>query len=147
MSGIKLDFKIDDLVAQNALQSIEKFNAYSMFDEIGQYLTSEATQRFKDSVDPEGNTWEISERAKTEGGKTLVDFAHLRDSLTHFAYIDGTGVEQGSDMIYAAIHQFGGETGRNKATTLVARPFLGITDDDDSEINAIVEDFLREALN
>jgi len=147
MASVKLEFKIDDLIAQNALKSIEKFNAFSMFDEIGQHLTSEAHQRFKDGIGPDGNVWQESERAKTKGGKTLVKAGHLRDSLTYIVFLDGSGVEQGSDMVYAAIHQFGGKAGRNKSVDIVARPFLGLTDDDHAEINGIVEGFLSEALN
>ena len=39
------------------------------------------------------------------------------------------GVEIGSALVYAAIHHFGGETGRiGHRFTLPARPVLGITD-------------------
>jgi len=145
MSGIKLEYKIDDREVMRAMKNIENFNSYEMFDEIGSYLDSSVTQRFKEGVDPEGVPWIESERAKQEGGKTLVNKTHLRDSITHIPSDDS--VEHGSDMIYAAIHQFGGETGRNSATTIEQRAFIGINDDDEDEINGIVKDFLNEVLN
>ena len=146
MSGISLSYAIDDQAAMALLQRLEKVDTRLLFDEIGNHLVSSVTQRFKDGVDPDGNPWKPSERAKREGGKTLVDRAHLRDSNTYQVFLDGSGVEAGSDMVYAAIHQFGGKTGRNHATTLVARPFLGINADDEDEIEGIVDNFYRSVM-
>lgn len=145
MSGIKLEYKINDKEIKRALKNMQNFNSFEMFDEIGSYLDSSVDQRFQNGVDPSGAPWQESNRAKNEGGKTLIDHSILVNSITHIA--SGKGVEQGTNLVYAAIHQFGGNAGRNKATELVARPFLGINADDENEINAIVKDFLKEALN
>jgi phage gpG-like protein len=75
------------------------------------------------STAPDGSNWEPSARALLEGGKTLVDHAHLRDSFT-WDLIPGGGLEYGSDMIYAAIHQSGGLAGRNHAVELPAREMV-----------------------
>lgn len=146
MAGVRLDYRLEDKQVINALKRMEAFNARPMFDEIGGYLDSSVTQRFKDGVGPDGIAWEESERAKNEGGKTLVDFGHLRDSVTSFIYLDGSGLEHGSDMVYAAIQQFGGKAGRNKSVELVERPFIGIDADDEDEINAIVGDFVQQVM-
>jgi phage virion morphogenesis protein len=144
MSGVRLDYKIDDREILRALKRMDDFNATEMFEEIGAYLDSAVLQRFEDGAGPDGIKWEESERAKNEAGKTLIDFGHLRDSITHIA--SSTGVEHGSNMIYAAIHQFGGKTGRNKSVTMIARPFIGLNADDEDEINAIVRDFVSEVM-
>lgn len=146
MSGVRLEYSIDNSKPLAMLQRLEDFNARAMFDDIGGYLDSEVTNRFVEGKDPDGNLWEQSERAKNEGGSTLVDYGHLRDSITHFVFLDGSGLEQGTDMVYAAIHQFGGEAGRNHSVTLPARPYIGINDDDEVEIDNIVEDHYRRAL-
>jgi phage gpG-like protein len=51
----------------------------------------------------------------------------LRSSIQYRVANDGKGhigITFGTDVIYAAIHEFGGDTGRNHATYLIARPFL-----------------------
>ena len=147
MSGVELTYTIDDRQAQQALHRLGHFKARAMFDEIGGYLDSEKERRFAQSIDWQGNRLIESERAKNEGGKTLVDFGHLRDSYTYQVFLSGDGLEWGSDMIYAAIHQFGGKTGRNYATELDARPIIGINTDDEEEIDAIVKDFIQRELS
>lgn len=147
MSGIRLEYSIDDQIAQAALEKLSHFNKQAMFEEIGAYLDSSVEIRFKDGIDPDGNQWQPSQRALNEGDNTLVDFGHLRDSITHAVFLDGSGVEHGSDMVYSAIHQFGGKAGRNHSVELVARPFIGINADDEDEIKGIRDDFLHEALN
>ena len=49
----------------------------------------------------------------------------------------------GSNKVYAAIHQLGGQTGKNKKVTIPARPYLKLTDDDFEEILTETEKFLR----
>ena len=36
----------------------------------------------------------------------------------------------GSNKVYAAIHQLGGQAGKNKKVTIPARPYLQLSDDD-----------------
>lgn len=79
-----------------------------LWEGIGQAVVSETVQRFSKEQAPDGSRWEQSVRAKEEGGKTLTDRGHLRDSITYS--LSATGVEVGTDMVYAAIHQFGGKT-------------------------------------
>ena len=47
-----------------------------------------------------------------------------------------------SNLAYAAIHQLGGETGRNKTAEIPARPYLKLTDNDFEEILHVCENFL-----
>ena len=55
---------------------------------------------------------------------------------------DDTSAIIGSNKVYAAIHQLGGLAGKNKMTTILARPYLKLTDDDFDEIISIVEKYL-----
>ena len=50
--------------------------------------------------------------------------------------------EIGTDMIYAAIHQFGGLAGRGHVVEIPARPYLGVRDEDWPEIKDAVLAFL-----
>lgn len=65
-------------------------------------------------------TWKANNRSKGRvkgavraAGKTLIDKHHLYDSYVY--QLTPRGVEIGSALVYAAIHHFGGETGRTKA--------------------------------
>ena len=102
-------------------------------------------------------------RAAQEGGKTLIQSAQLRNSI--HAKSDTSGFALGTNVKYAATHQFG-EPGRTirarkkKALrfqvggkwvtkkqvriTIPARPFLGLSEDDMQEMKATVEEFIQK---
>jgi len=44
---------------------------------------------------------------------------------------------------YAAIHQLGGQAGRNKAISIPVRPYLQLTDEDFEEILTETESFFQ----
>ena len=48
----------------------------------------------------------------------------------------------GSNKVYAAIHQLGGQAGKNKKVTIPARPYLKLTDDNLEEILEQTERYL-----
>lgn len=126
-------------------------------------VTRESTlERFKRGKDPEGKKWKTSIRAAAEGGRTLIKTAQLRNSIRTKS--DASGFAVGTNVKYAATHQFGdpGRTiqakkakslrfqardgrwvSKKKVTvTIPARPYLGLSDDDMREIKATVEDFM-----
>lgn len=121
-------------------------NMTPVMDEIGSMLVTSTQDRFETGKGPDGDDWLRSIRvAEAQGNaQTLVDSGRLRDSITHEPGNDQ--VEIGSNVVYAAIHQFGGEAGRGKAVTLPARPYLGLSAEDKSEIEAIIDDYLMEAF-
>jgi phage virion morphogenesis protein len=84
--------------------------------------------------------WLQSDRAKKDGGKTLQLTGRLAASITTSS--DALSATIGTNTIYAAIHQFGGQAGRKRATTIPARPFLSLADDDVEEIIDILEQHL-----
>lgn len=149
MNGLSLSYRIEDSPARALFERLGHVDTRPMFDDIGAYLVSYTTKRFLLGVGPDGTPWTPSRRALGDRdgiGKTLVDRGHLRDSITHQVFLDGSGVQVGSDMVYAAIHQFGGDAGRNHAVHLPARPFLGINGEDEAEIDRIVANHMRAVL-
>lgn len=157
MSGvsIKVDGSEAALEALGAMIARAK-NTRGLFDEIGASLVVSTQRRFEDGRAPDGSPWPPSFRALAEGGKTLVDTARLMQSITHVAS-DG-GVEVGTNVLYAATHQLGATIrpvnakalafkigGREifaQEVTIPARPFLGLDDDDETEILAIAGDWI-----
>jgi phage virion morphogenesis protein len=149
----RLDARLSKLAAR-------ALNLRPLMEEIGAAMVSSTQQRFEDGRDPAGREWTKSLRAKTEGGKTLVDRGHLGDSVTYEAGADS--VEIGTNLVYGAIHQMGGDISakaaaylhfrigdrwaKKKRVTIPARPYLGLSAADETEIGAIVADFLAEPL-
>ena len=79
---------------------------YPMYDDIGASLVTSTQRRFEEGRGPDGSPWPKSVRAKMTGGKTLIESARLMNSQTHNA--SDAGVEVGTNVVYAAIHQLGG---------------------------------------
>lgn len=95
-------------------------------DDIGGMLVASTLGRFELSVGPDGQPWLPSRRARRQGGKTLVDRGRLMGSIAH--RVAGTAVEVGSNVPYAAIHQFGGRIVRHAHATTVHRGHDKATD-------------------
>lgn len=117
-------------------------------------------ERFRSQTGPDGQRWKPSLRAQLFGGKTLTKDGHLGDSITSTA--DRTTAAWGTNRIYAAIHQFGGEIKAKAAgglrfkigerwttkrqVTLPARPFLGVSAEDEQDILDLVSDHLSNLV-
>jgi len=167
MPGAEILFTLNDRAFEAARRRlVEALDDLSpAMDEIGNSLATSARHRFETQRSPDGEPWEPSAAAwgktsATETGKTLVARGHLRDSITHEA--DGETVRVGTNVVYAAIHQFGGEITPKRGSHLVfkvgdgfvrvsrveipARPYLGIDDDDRAEIDHILEDHFLGGL-
>lgn len=112
---------------------------------------------------PGRRRWKTSIRAAQEGGKTLIQSAQLRNSI--HAKSDASGFAVGTNVKYAATHQFGEPsrtirarkkkalrfqvggkwvTKKQVRITIPARPFLGLSEDDMQEMKATVEEFIQK---
>ena len=111
--------------------------------DIGRALKTGTQLRFRSQSAPEGTPWKPSLRAITEGGKTLRLTGRLRNSITFVASKDA--VEIGTNVVYSAIHQFGGAAGRGGKSKLPARPYLGASEPDKTEILRIVNGYIARA--
>lgn len=117
-------------------------------------------ERFRIQTGPDGQRWKPSLRAQLTGGKTLTKDGHLGDSITSTA--DKHAAEWGTNRIYAAIHQFGGvikakgtgglrfkigERWSNKRqVSIPARPFLGISADDQQDILELASNYISNLI-
>ena len=93
------------------------------FEVIAQHVKNGVLRNFR----REGwwpSRWQKSAAAIKRGGRTLTDNSILKNSI--HATSSDTYAKVGTDLVYAAIHQFGGRCGRNHATLLPARPFLPV---------------------
>ena len=113
--------------------------------EIGARLVASTIDRFERERDPDGTPWLPSQRALAEHGQTLTDTGRLKASIAYLV-LDREELLVGTNVTYAAIHQFGGQAGRAKKTTLPARPYLGIDSADGRAITRIVSRAIERAL-
>ncbi|WP_300335637.1 phage virion morphogenesis protein [Accumulibacter sp.] len=130
--------------------------------EVAELGESATRLRFRTETAPDGTRWKPSLRAQVSGGRTLTEAGHLSGSISSQSGADFA--EWGVNRIYAAIHQFGGTIrARNagalrfrlanggfamvRAVKMPARPYLGISPDDASDIVAMIQRRLQGALN
>ena len=74
-------------------------------------------------------------------GKILQQTGRLVSSIS--SYSDNDQAVVGTNLVYAAIHQFGGKAGRGKKANIPARPYLQLTDKDMEEILNAVKEYLQ----
>ncbi|MBR0962250.1 phage virion morphogenesis protein [Bradyrhizobium japonicum] len=78
----------------------------AVYESIGLALAKSTHHRWDQGITPSGSPWPKSLRVIKHGGKTLMLSARLYRSIATNA--SRTGVEIGTNVVYAAIHQFGG---------------------------------------
>lgn len=165
MSGATLTLKYEDAELQRMASRLERALApcglQTAAAGIGGSLRESTTLRFQQSKAPDGSTWPKSQRVLLFGGQTLILTGRLRDSIADAApLLDATSVEVGTNVEYADPHQFGAtirpRTGRalnipgigpRASVTIPARPFLGVSVQDEAEILDLTERWLKRLVN
>lgn len=143
--AVEIQVKIEDQGLKDLLVKLQSrtSNLTPVMKTIGEIVRGSVVRNFEQEREPSGKRWQPSLRALIGGGKTLTDRAILRNSINVKAGRDRVAV--GTNVVYAAIHQFGGKAGRGHKVNLPARPFLGVRDEDWPEIKASVLDYLVRA--
>jgi phage virion morphogenesis protein len=97
------------------------------------YISKKAFEHEKDPVTEK--KWESLKKPRKDGSTNpILNYGgQLKRSLMFEAFPDGS-VIFGSNMVYARIHQEGGQAGRNKKANIPARPFMGVPKDFDRRI-------------
>lgn len=138
---------------------------------IGEYLTESTKERFSTGISPDGAAWKPNAPATiadihrriinsgkskkrfakaasaTANKKPLIDSGLLQDTIRYQLVNGGNGVEIGTDRFAgeweggASVHQFGSLDGK-----IPARPFLGISAADESEVLDILDSFMRQPI-
>ena len=116
----------------------------TVFADIGEYLLLSHSERWARQESPEGRGWKeldrdyLQSKRKRESrgrNKILVLNEYLREGLRYQA--SNTTLEFGTDSEYGRTHHQGDDS-RN----IPARPWLGVSDEDNQEISAILSEWL-----
>lgn len=125
---------------------------FEMLDIVTAVAEGDVRERFDTKVDPDGQPWVAwSKRyAATRSGRhsLLVERGGLRDSIASFVNAAGTHVAVGSNLVYAAVHQFSGADvpDGNPARGIPARAFLGLSNQAGRDIEDAIGDFLADVV-
>ncbi len=161
MPSIRLEGDTRQLLRK--LQKLKNIDKKGINKAIGEGLRSSTVERFSTQKAPDGKKWRNSIRASEDGGVTLTKTARLKNSIK--SYGDGAGAVVGTNTIYAGTHQFGARrtiraespkglrfkvsggkwvTKKKVKVNIPARPFLGISKEDQEEIRDTIEKALRD---
>lgn len=155
MTAALVTITVDDAAVLAKLRQLadRASNLETPMREIGEHLLESTRHRFSTQIGPQGEPWPAvtpAYAARKLGGKVtssrgdaksrdpsqlLLLTHHLFDNLSYQA--DGKSVTLGSPEVYAATHQFG-------RGPIPARPFLGVSQDDQAIIVEIIEGHLLD---
>ena len=138
-----IEIKIDNLfVVQNQIDRLGaglSDNRYLLMKKLAGTMNHAVRQNFRQSGRPKWLGLEY------RNGKPLIDTGALRDSISQL-YDNDTALV-GTNIVYAAIHHFGGMAGRNRKVAIPARPFLVLTNDDKQDLMDDVQDYFRQLIS
>lgn len=144
---VQVDVTTDDAKVQAALKELARktSDVRPALREIGSSLEASTQQRFLDEVSPEGEDWqehaESTQERRGAGAEKLQLDRHLFDDIG--SKVSGATLNVGVNRIYGRIQHLGGFAGRGRKVEIPARPYLGVSADDEREIHSIFADHLR----
>ncbi len=162
MSGAQISVTIVDKEVQRGFEKLVGLMQHTrpVMAAIGTGIVASTHMRFITQTDPEGKAWHAldPEYAKDKrNSRILTESGRLRNSINSQA--SDHEVRVGTNTIYAAAHQFGavikpknashlffrigGRLIKADSVTLPARPFLGISEQDEAMVSETVFDFVE----
>lgn len=145
MSGVALRYDLRGIERiRERLARLTKLDRNRFLDEIGATIETQTKVRIEEEKkSPAGEAWpKWSPRyavTRHGGHKLLENEGHLYDDINHLVH--GSEIEIGTDMVYGATHQFG-DGDRN----IPARPYLGVSKDNEAELEHQINRFFERAL-
>ena len=137
-------------LAKNLLRDIAYRGGHlkSPFEKSGKYLIEQTHENFEREQSPNHQAWQPlapSTAASRGSDHPILQLSgDLRSSIKYVATDKGLSV--GSNLIYARIHQYGGDAGRGHASHIPARPYLGVNREHMDYIHDLFLEYLVEKL-
>lgn len=147
MSGLALRTDFSDLDRlQTRLDRLAKADRSQLLEDLGAVLESSTRARIQsEKSGPDGEPWPDWSPAYAEtrhGGHSLLSAdGGLLNSIR--SDVRGDEVEVGTNLVYGAVHQFGGA---EVDMPIPARPYLGVSAQDESDMLAVADEWLDELL-
>lgn len=162
MTGVAITIADEDL--RRAIAGLSRLarDPAPALERVGEALHLSTTERQRAGRAPDGSAWPAlnpAYRAEKSGNEMLRESGRLMGSLSR--QVRGRQLRFGTNVEYAAVHQFGGTIRakgggrlafflggalrRPVSVTIPARPFLGISAEDREEIIEILSGFAERA--
>lgn len=131
-----IEIKIDNQDVERKLQELAKksSNLKPLMKNIAGIFASAAEDNFAEEGRPD--KWQdlskVTKKLREKKGKWPGQILQVSGQLTSSVntYYDNDSAVIGSNLEYAAIHQLGGQAGKNKKVTVPARSYLKLTNED-----------------
>jgi phage virion morphogenesis protein len=164
MSGVKMRITANDKAVVKFLSNLEKKlnNLTPVYKKIGNLVVNSSKENFRQGGRPEtwipladstllklmggkqgsqkkrGKGTQVKAVNKLADKKTLIESKRLMNSITYNAMNDNVNI--GTNVVYGAIHQLGGQAGRGLKANIPARPYLMVQDGDWEDIFDVIND-------
>lgn len=146
-----IDIDISTEAVIRALAHLERAgrDLTPVFKDIGEELANSTLKRFDEGQGPDGKTWAPNSPVtllRKKGSQPLHGETGMLSTQIHYE-AGPAHVTVGSPMEYAAMQQFGGEKAEfpNLWGDIPARPFIGLSTEDEQEVLNIVLDHMKKA--
>jgi phage virion morphogenesis protein len=169
VTGARINANLDDKAIRDALGRLKGLPRDGLLKNIGEALLGTTLKRFRTETDPDGQPWHPllpAYAAIKRGPGILRESARPGSSLmgTIVYQVRGNEVIVGSNVKYAAVHQFGatitpktakalvfrlgagGGVVRVKSVTIPARPYLGFGRQDQEAVIEQIEFAVSRAV-
>ena len=167
MAGSFITISVEDAAARAMLNKLGQMDTAPLMRRLGERIQAWTQDRFDANQQqaPDGTPWAklnpkyAQNKPRHLQNRKLTLSGHLRKSI-RWQLLDSQSVLVGTNVKYAAIHQFGGEIRAKggslrfrlanggfatvQKVTMPARPFLGISDDDRDDILDIIQARIQE---
>lgn len=120
-----------------------------LLDDVGGRMASVAKGRIEETkAGPDGTPWPAWSpkyaKGRRSGASLLFDEDNLRFDIHHV--VEGNRVEVGSNIPYAGVHQHGSKQATGRGGGIPARPYLGMSAEDEADIVLLAQDFVSDLL-
>lgn len=150
MAGVAIEQSTRGLQAlAEQLNQLATADYDDMLEQIGATVESQTRRRLSEEKEaPDGSPWKplsndwSARKSERSSGGMMEYQGHLLDSIAY--QVEGSEVHVGTGLIYGAIHQLGGEP---VGKPIPARPYLGLSGDNETELNEVIESWLNQLLS
>lgn len=120
-----------------------------LLDDVGGRMASVAKGRIEETkAGPDGTPWPAWSpkyaKGRRSGASLLFDEDNLRFDIHHV--VEGNRLEVGSNIPYAGVHQHGSKQATGRGGGIPARPYLGMSAEDEADIVLLAQDFVSDLL-
>jgi len=148
LAGAEIRLTIDDRALRARLLALQSklADTSQAMSEIAEVMLIGVHDRFDSETAPDGGRWKAHSAATVarRGGRATILRERGRLIGSIHPASDRTSARVGTNLVYGAIHQFGGRTGRGHAAAIPARPYLGFSAEDMDRIGETLEEWLMQ---